>query len=283
MIKKLIIPFLFTSLTSSMTSACKVSFADKVYRVNNARVTFTQQGCNRSQIEILNEILQEVTGNLNLHHSRELAQNQIQLMTKETVFVSLEDSIKNQFSIPHNWKVEFHSRKPLESISVDRLTSLEFACNQCKKLGRNKVKITYDNKIKWLDIEVKKPVKAVVATNEINLSYKSIDKNNVKKKTIYTTDEKAVFKNIEEIPFYKSNKVISPGEVIKKRDLTPINLVSFGVPVKVTLINNGIKLSGTGTPLSVGKLEDFIKVKNVKTNKVYTAKVVGLNEVKVEL
>lgn len=283
MIKTLLFSFLLTSTIGQAANACKVTFADKIYRIEESQVTFTQQACNRSQIEILNEILQTAKGNLNLQYSRELAQNQIELLSKETVFIDLEDSIKTQFTIPKDWKINFHSRKAIKSIPMDKFTSLEITCNECTKLGRKKIKLTYNDSIKWYDIEVKKPVNAVVAANEINLSYKSINKNNVQTKTIYTTDEKSVFKNIDEIAFYKSNKVISPGEVIKKRDLSPINLVSFGVPVKVILNNNGIKLTGTATPLSIGKLEDFIKVKNTKTNKVYTAKVIGLNEVKVEL
>lgn len=283
MTKYLLSTFIILLSANNFANDCSVSFADKIYSITNAQVQYVEKGCNKSQIELLNEILTSVEGNLNLHFSRELKENGINLLTKNTVFINLEKTIKTQFSIQESWKVKFHSNKPLKSFNVDSLNSIDLSCNNCETLGKKKLKITSGQIIKWLDIEVLKPVKAIVAKNEIALNYKSIDALNVEKKLIYTSDDKGVFKNLDEVSFYKSNKVISPGEVIKKRDLSPINLVTFGVPVKIILNSNGIKLTGTATPLSTGKLQDFVKVKNTKTNKVFTAQVIGLNKVKVEL
>lgn len=278
---KLILLTFITGL--SLASNCEVSMAQKNYRIENSEITYKSENCNRSQLEILNEILISARGNFYLNHSRDLKENDINFLTKDAVIINLDETIKTQFTIQDDWKISFKSRTPIKSITTDNLTTLELMCNDCNKLGHNKLKISLDGTTKWFDIVVQKPVKAVVAKNEIGLSFKSINTNNVEEKTIYTTDEKAVFKNLDEIAFYKSNKVISPGETINKRDISPINLVTFGVPVKVILNSNGIKLTGQALPMSTGKLQDFIKVKNVKTNKVFTAKVIGLNEVKVDL
>ena len=283
MTKKLISTFILLASLSSHAQVCKVSLADKIYTVSNAEVKYTTKSCNRSQIEIINEILSNINGNLNLHHSRELKLNDIELITKNTVFIDLEDSIKNQYSIPSNWKIKFNSRNRVKAISTDSLSSVDISCNDCKKLGKNKVKVSVNDSVKWFEIEVLKPITAVVAKKELGLSYKSINSSSVEEKTIYTSDDKSIFKDFKQVSFYKTNKIISPGEVIKKRDLSPINLVTYGVPVKITLDSNGIKLTGTATPLSTGKLQDFIKVRNTKTKKVFTAKIIGLNEVKVEL
>ncbi len=283
MIKSLVLFTTFIISANAYATQCSFNVADKVYRLANSPIPYEVTGCNRSQIEILEEILSSAKGNLNLQYSREFRDNEIVINNKQSVVVNLDEVIKTQFSIPNDWKVSIKTKKTPKSITTDAMSSIELTCNNCQKLGERKVKLTYNETIKWLDIVVQKPVVAVVAKNEINLSYNSIEADNVEKKTIYTTDDKAVFKNIDEVSFYKSNKVISPGEVVKKRDLSPINLVTFGIPVKVILDNNGIKLTGTATPLSTGKLKDFIKVKNTKTNKVFTAKIIGLNEVKVEL
>ncbi|MFG1500289.1 flagellar basal body P-ring formation chaperone FlgA [Halobacteriovorax sp. XZX-3] len=275
---------LLTFITSfSYANSCEISLAQKNYRVENSEIPYESQNCNRSQLEILNEMLISARGNFYLNHSRDLKQNDINLLTKDSVIIDLEDIVKTQFTIQDDWKVNFKSRSPIKTLQTDNLTTIELMCNECNKLGHNKLKVSVDGVAKWFEIIVQKPIKAIVAKNEIGLNFKSINTNNVEEKTIYTTDEKAVFKNLEEIAFYKSNKIISPGETINKRDLSPINLVSFGVPVKVILNTNGIKLTGQALPMSTGKLQDFIKVKNIKTNKVFTAKVIGLNEVKVDL
>jgi flagella basal body P-ring formation protein FlgA len=59
-------------------------------------------------------------------------------------------------------------------------------------------------------------------------------------------------------------------------------LVKYGDKVKITFKRNGIFLSAEGQALGQGKRGDMIKVKNIRSRKILTGRIVAPNQVEME-
>ena len=103
------------------------------------------------------------------------------------------------------------------------------------------------------------------------------------KKTFYDDGRSHLFRDIENIRFYKTNKKLVKGEALKTTDLSPLSLIKPGQKIKVILKGKNISLKSSAYTRTLGKIGDFIEVFNTKTNKKVTAQVIDFNTVMVQL
>ena len=85
------------------------------------------------------------------------------------------------------------------------------------------------------------------------------------------------------LKFYKLNKPLRPGELLRQSDLNPINLVKAGSKTEVIIENELIKLKTYGISRNNGGVGEFVEVFHPQKNKKYQGKVIDLNKVLVEL
>jgi flagella basal body P-ring formation protein FlgA len=87
----------------------------------------------------------------------------------------------------------------------------------------------------------------------------------------------------DSLKYYKTNKPLRAGALLKRSDLNGINLVRAGFKTEVVLENSAIMLKTHGISRSNGALGDAVEVFHPQKNKKYLGRVIDLNKVLVDL
>jgi flagella basal body P-ring formation protein FlgA len=89
--------------------------------------------------------------------------------------------------------------------------------------------------------------------------------------------------NIETLKFFKTNKPLRTGEILRSSDLNALNLVKAGLKTDVILENQMIRIKTQGISRSNGSLGETVEVYHPQKNKKYQGRVIDINRVLVEL
>jgi flagella basal body P-ring formation protein FlgA len=106
---------------------------------------------------------------------------------------------------------------------------------------------------------------------------------NIKKLLVYLTKLNKEKKYAETLKFFKTNKPIKPGEILKKSDLNGSLLVKAGSNTEVIIENQLLKLKTTGISRNSGIYGDQVEVLNIQKNKKYVGKIIDINKIQVEI
>ena len=85
------------------------------------------------------------------------------------------------------------------------------------------------------------------------------------------------------LKFYKTNKPIKAGELLRLADLNAVNLVKAGLKTEVILENSMVRIKTQGISRSNGAIGEFVEVFHPQKNQKYQGKVIDINKVLVEL
>ena len=88
---------------------------------------------------------------------------------------------------------------------------------------------------------------------------------------------------MDSLKFYKTNKPLRTGEILKLSDLNAINLVRAGLKTDVVLENQMVRIKTQGICRSNGTIGELVEVYHAQKNKKYLGRVVDINKVLVEL
>jgi flagella basal body P-ring formation protein FlgA len=72
------------------------------------------------------------------------------------------------------------------------------------------------------------------------------------------------------------------GSIITSMDIQPVNLVSYGTPVKLILKNSNINLSKSAMPARSAQFGDTIEIQTANNKKIL-GRVIDYNKVVIEL
>lgn len=89
--------------------------------------------------------------------------------------------------------------------------------------------------------------------------------------------------DIQTLRFYKINKPLRAGELLKKSDLNAVNLVRAGMKTDVIIENSLVKLKTEGISRNNGSLGELVEVFHPQKNKKYLGRVIDINKVLVDL
>jgi flagella basal body P-ring formation protein FlgA len=92
-----------------------------------------------------------------------------------------------------------------------------------------------------------------------------------------------LFSDVDKLKFYKLNKPLRAGDLVRRSDLNPINLVRAGSKTEVVIENKLIMLKTSGISRSNGGIGEYVEVFHPQKNKKYQGRVIDLNKVLVEL
>lgn len=282
--------FFFLTFLTISSSACFITGTSTIILHNNGEnFPLKSKGCSEKQISTFKNVLKESTGTLSSRHLKRIEGLSNISLNPSTIRVrKLEEIVQSRLNLSSSKKIEFIQQQfPSEFYSLENDEFLEVHCSNCSKSGVRNVKITKTNGIKrsvfWAKAKVLSSVKVFVAKNNIQLDFNGINNNDFEIKQIFVHNPNDVFSKDKKLPFFRLNKSITKGHVILSSDLTPIQLVRHGNPVKVSVRNSFLHMNLLATPLSSGKFGETIRLKNRKSKKIFFGKVIGLNKVKVEL
>lgn len=288
--------FFLYLLSISKSFACEVSAPERLILTSKVSPhdfskVLTYKSC-ETDIQIqLNKLLTDFRGMVNTKVVQtETGIKNIKL--KNQFFIqSLIEYINRRHPLQENWRFIEANFVALKNhiLPLKKGQSLSFSCQTCNTPGIHNSYIVLENPLKatglreWLQVKIGIKVKALVSNHTISVDNKPLRENQFSNKEVYSFEPDQLFTNTVNLPYYKLNKALPQGSLVKFSDLSPINLVKLGMPVQIIFKQGNLSLHSTAKASQAGRLGDLIQLRNIKNNKTIIGKVINFNTVEIEL
>lgn len=281
---------LFTFLFSFSSAACEFNVAETIYIYGESNsLKFDSKNCKASEVDLVINVLKDAEGSINTKQLRRITGIKNLTLKPHTIRVrSLEQVIHSRLSLSNDSKlVILDQNVPTDFFLFKNDQFLEASCSNCNQAGITNIKLSKtngtDKQTVWMKAKLMKAVEALVSNHKANLDFNGIYPKTFSKKTVFTLTPNEVVTSNVNLTFYRLNKSIPKDHILKRNEITPVQLVKYGTPTKVIIDSPNLKMSTTAMPLSQGNFGDTIKLKNTKSNKIFLGKIIDKNTVKVEL
>ena len=293
MLKKTFFLFL---LFATYSQACEISGPAKIIyssssSKNNGLKSLNFKNCSD---ELTNQIYSRLSDFEGILRKRtlmaELPGNIISLK-RPIEIKSLITFINEKVDLPKDWKLidaELVGSNS-KSFAIYKNSIVSVDCQYCNNTGLKNLKVEILQHLSgtkshaWVKASVAVKTQVLSANSVLSVNHQGIRPNSVRRTTIYSTKPEAFFTNRSQLAFYKLNKGIKKNQAIKFSDLSPLNLVRPGQPVKLNLKSGVIKLKGSAIPTRSGRLGEVIQLRSKNSKKIIIGRVTNFNEVEVEL
>lgn len=293
MITKLYLCLIFL-IFSAFADACKIELPQKLLIIDeSADITnaFSHQECSQNQLREAASIIKSVDGKISNSQLTEilLSKNINAELSPDLMEIQhFKNLMRRQIPLPSGLSIKSSSSQDTNNfIALSGVDLIDIQCTPCL-FGKNQLMnltITESNGVKR-KFNVKTDFAKMVKAYKLKSSQHAFSKVN-------PDDLEAVF--VEAVPFtefiddlslmkfYKFNKPVSAGDLIRRSDLTAENLVRAGNKTEVIIENELIRLKTSAIARNSGSFGDWVEVFHPQKNKKYNGKVIDLNKVLVEL
>jgi flagella basal body P-ring formation protein FlgA len=167
------------------------------------------------------------------------------------------------------------------NLSSDKL--IKVTCSKCDGPGEKNIKLNIKNKVHWITSHFFIKRKAYIVSQDIGSINNVLTPKMFKQKLIVDKGNKYLFSDMKNISFYRLNRNLVIGDIVKKNALVPRVLVRAGQKIKLFVNGSKIKLSTSGIARKNGRIGDFIDVINPKSKKKTIAKVIDFNTAVIDI
>jgi flagella basal body P-ring formation protein FlgA len=251
-------------------------------RVNN---------CTDSTQKEVNDILNSVEGKISQFQFAEMlrARGIEASITPSFVQVQkLTNVVREQLILPPGVRLESSTAPSARNyVDLNHGDQLTIDCSPCFFGSQQPLNINirgFDGTSRSFTIsaDFKKMTKAYVLKTNLP-AFGEIPPEALEEKYLEEKSQADYLSNIADLRFYKLNKPLRAGQVLRKHDLTAQSLVRAGMKTEVIIENQLVRVKSHGISRSNGSLGDFVEVFHTQKNKKYLGKVIDLNKVLVEL
>jgi hypothetical protein len=292
MIKKLFYLILFICCSTAL--CCEIHLPEHMVILgSNPDVSklLIQNNCAPENITALNQTLVSVEGKISRFQLSELLaqkSHELQISPHLIHVEHLKNIIREQILTPSG--VQLQSSRTMDGNDLVALSEdehLQLSCENCQfgKQQTLNIHITrQDGQKRSLTVEAdfKKLVKAYRLTT-FHPAFSEISTSSINEEYVESIPHTELITDIETLKFFKLNKPVRAGELLKQSDLTALSLVKAGVKTEVIIENELIVLKTHGISRNNGSFGQFVEVFHPHKNKKYLGKVIDINKVLVEL
>lgn len=248
-------------------------------------------GCTQANFDAVNSTLRELDGKVAAYQLEELlsAKNsQVKIKPTMVQIQHLKNLVRDQLMIPsgvHLKSSRTHDRFDFVTLSPgDRV---EVQCLNCLYGAQQPLNLIirgFDgtNKSIMVTADFKKMVKAYRLTS-FQPAFSEMSQQFLREEYVESIPHTDLVTDLSTLKFYKLNKPLKAGDLLRKSDLNAQNLVKAGLKTDVIIENELIRLKTTGISRSNGTLGELVEVFHPQKNKKYQGKVIDNNKVLVEL
>ncbi len=285
---------LFLMILSNATSACEVEVPERLVVIGDApdlSAVLAHSGCSAESIREISATLLSVNGKITKFHFTELLRTRnIQAEIKPHLFSveNIKHLVREQLKLPVGVHLQSSAAVNHPDYIVLSLGErLEIRCEACSFGLKDKMNLFVNSQDgSWkgylINANFKRLVKAYRVT-EFCHAFEVMSASVLLEAQVEAVPHTELLSDIKHLGFYKLNKSLRPGELVRLSDLTPLDLVKAGVRTEVLIENDLIRLKTTGISRSNGSFGELVEVYHPQKNKKYQGKVVDLNKVLVEL
>jgi hypothetical protein len=287
--------WIFLITASQAFSFCEVSLPEKLIIIhsNFLTSTFKAQNCDPSTLNNLTVLISKLEGRTNNFLIEEAFKNQfgqsIKIQPYLVHILHLESLIRTQLNVNSQFDIAPIDENFMNYINpMSSNDEIKIVCPDCKFKEKDTLYLEL-HKSQGLPIKLAFNIfyKTVVKAFKVSIPIPAFSEiSNINTLEEHTTSEiphTKLITDITQLRFYKTNKHLNVGDLLKTSDLTPINLVRAGVKTEIILENNLVRIKTSGLSKSNGHIGQFVEVYHPEKNKKYFGKVIEFNKVLVEL
>lgn len=281
-------------LTASPSFACEVTLPFHLIVMGEGALgqVFPMKECSPEEQKSLQDTLSSISGRVTSERLEEMLASRGHekvLITPHSVHIEqFQTIVREQIVMPEG--VQIKVTRPVNTPAFVALASgdqLQVSCPVCL-FGTNQ---TLNVSVQGFDghqktflasADFRKMVRAFRLITPVN-SFSEVSESYLKEDFIETVPHTDLVTNLETLRFYKTNKPLKTGELLKFSDLNAVNLVRSGLKTEVILENQLVRIKTQGISRSNGSLGEIVEVFHPQKNKKYQGKVVDINKVLVEL
>lgn len=291
MINKLLIA-LFFILAAKLSIACEVHLPQNLVilgETSDFSQVIQQTGCNEETLQLVNKTLSSVEGKMTSFQFAEMMKTPNVTIQPNFIQVQhLKNLVREQLMIPPG--VQLRSSEAVNSpnyIAVAPGDRVEVQCLGClygtqQPLNINVIGFDGSNRSMTVKADFKKMVRAYRVLS-FHPAFSEIESTSLHEEFVESIPQTDLVTNMETLKFYKINKPLKAGDLLRQADLNAISLVKAGVKTDVIIENELVKLKTSGISRSNGAIGEFVEVFHQQKNKKYYGKVIDINKVLVEL
>jgi flagella basal body P-ring formation protein FlgA len=293
MINKILVS-IFLMVFSAWAMSCEVHLPQNLVILGeNAdfNLAITQTGCSPQVMLEVNNTLASIEGKMTSFQFAEIMSSKNHVVTVQPNHIQvqhLKHLIREQLLIPPG--VQLTSSEAINSPSYFAASpgdKIEVQCIGClygtqQPLNINIIAFDGNNKSMMVKADFKKMVKAYRMLS-FHTAFSEVANSSLKEEFVEFIPQTELVTNLETLKFYKLNKPVRAGELLRLSDLNAINLVRAGLRTEVIIENDLVKLKTSGISRSNGTLGETVEVFHPQKNKKYQGKVIDINKVLVEL
>lgn len=281
-------------ILSSVTFACNVNLPHHLVILGEgADLTgaIQEQGCDETTLKEITDTLNGVEGRITATQFAHILRTKSLVANIEPQLIQVQQFkqiVRDQLLMPPG--VQMRSSEALNSqnfISLAPGDRVEVQCIGClfgtgQTLNVNVMGFDGSNKTLMVRADFKKMVKAYRLLSFMP-AFSDVSPAVLKEEFVESIPHTDLITNLDTLRFYKLNKPVKGGELLRQSDLNAVNLVKAGLKTEVVIENALVRLKTEGISRSNGTLGETVEVFHPQKNKKYQGKVVDINKVLVEL
>lgn len=285
---------LFTLLFSSVTLACNVALPHNLIILTSGadlNQAIHSEGCDEATVKEINDVLNGVEGRITSSQFAHILRTKSMTanITPELIQVQqFNQIVRDQLILPPG--VQMRASEAMNAQNFIALAPgdrVEVQCIGClygtgQTLNVNVMGFDGSNKTLMVRADFKKMVKAYRLLSFMP-AFSDVSSESLKEEFVESIPHTDLITNLDTLRFYKLNKPVKAGELLKQSDLNAVNLVKAGLKTEVVIENALVRLKTEGISRSNGTLGETVEVFHPQKNKKYQGKVVDINKVHVEL
>lgn len=282
-------------MVSSLTGfACEVHLPHHIVILGDVvdlMKSSANTGCDEETLNEINATLISVEGKITSFQLAEMLKVKKQSVAIQPNLIQVQHFkhlVREQLLLPPG--VQLRSSEAINSanfISLAPGDRVEVECTGClygsqQPLNLNIIGFDGSEKTMTVKGDFKKMVKAYRLLGP-RTAFTEIKPEFLKEEYVESIPHTDLVTNLDTIHFFKLNKPVRSGELLKNSDLNALNLVKAGLKTEILIENKLVKLKTSGISRSNGILGQFVEVYSPEKNKKFQGKVIDINKVLIEL
>lgn len=278
----------------SFAYACKVTLPSQLIVLGQEGYPgshLQSENCDDSTINDLHALINNLEGRVSSSRLVGVMASQGHTLSVEPQMIQIQQLrsiVREQLPLPQGIQV-----KATSSVNMPNLLAiapgdrLEVRCSQClygSQQALNVAVVGFDGTRKDFiaAADFKKMVRAYRVVTPLS-SFSSISEHDLKEEYTEAVPHTDLVMDLNTLRFYKTNKALKPGSLLRQADLNAFSLVKAGLKTEVLLENSMVRIKTEGISRSNGAIGDIVEVYHPDKKRKYQGKVVDINKVLVEL
>jgi flagella basal body P-ring formation protein FlgA len=242
-------------------------------------------------LNAINETLNSIEGSVTSFHIQDLLKQKAVKARIHPALIKLQhvgSLIREEIKLPTGTQLQnIEIPNGPDFISYSAGDKIVIKCNDCSFGTRQPLAIQKQgadgNTSETQVVAILKKFVKAYRVSSFHPAFAPIETSSLKEEFVEAVPYTELVEDISTLKFFRTNKPIRSGEILRSADLKAENLVRAGARTEVLIENEMLRLKTTGLSRSNGAWGEFVEVFHQERNKKYQGKVIDLNKVLVEL